>query len=85
MSDDRETRPIFLIAKQIDDVLNSVVGIAPLTPLVKAGREFAPANLIKSVTGIKKPSEVVNPMIEDAVDKIKSGAPPLPGPLSGTR
>lgn len=79
MSDDRETRPIFLIAKQVDDVLNSVLGVAPLTPLVKAGRELAPANLIRSVTGVKKPSEVVNPLIEDAVEKVKSGAPPLPG------
>jgi hypothetical protein len=64
--------PLFAIARQIDDVLNSVIGIAPLEPALNIVRDILPANVIRNVTGIEKPSEIVNTTIDEIAEKIRS-------------
>ncbi|MBW2559154.1 MAG: hypothetical protein JRD69_10050 [Deltaproteobacteria bacterium] len=46
-------------AETIDDITDSVVGIKIVGPLVDTAREIAPANVIRDLTGIPKPSEVM--------------------------
>lgn len=59
---------IFSAAETIDDVLDSVVGARPVTHALEIGRNIAPANVIRRVTGIPKPSEVVEEML-DKIDE----------------
>ena len=60
--------PLAAVARQIDDVLNSVVGIAPVEEVLMTVRDLMPANVVRNLTGVAKPSEIVNP----AVTGIKS-------------
>jgi hypothetical protein len=64
--------PFVWIARQVDDILNSVVGLAPVEPVLNIVRDIMPANVVKTVTGLDKPSEIVNPLIDDIAQKIRS-------------
>ena len=64
--------PIVWVARQIDDILNSVVGVAPVEPVLNIVRDVMPANVVRNVTGLEKPSEIVNPLIADIASKIRS-------------
>lgn len=46
-------------AESIDDVTDSLVGVKLVGPLLDTAREIAPANVIRDLTGVPKPSEVV--------------------------
>ena len=46
-------------AETVDDVTDSVVGIKIVGPIVDTLREIAPANMIEDLTGIPKPSTVM--------------------------
>lgn len=67
----------YSVAETIDDFTDSVIGIRPVGHVLEVAREIAPANVIRRVTGLPKPSEVV----EDILDRIdesfgfKGGAP----------
>lgn len=59
------------IDRQIDDVLNSIFGIAPAEPLFNIVRDIGPANVIRTLTGIPKPSEVINEAIDEIAASIR--------------
>jgi len=47
------------VAETVDDVTDSVVGIKIAGPIVDTLREIAPANVIQDLTGLPKPSEIM--------------------------
>lgn len=66
--------PVVAIARQVDDVVNSVVGISPVEPLLNIVRDIMPANVVRTLTGLKKPSEIINPTIDEIAEKLRSKA-----------
>jgi hypothetical protein len=72
MTDNMPENIVFRVVGTIDDIIDSVVGIRVLEPAIKAGRELLPANVIRNVTGLEKPSEVINPKIDEILEKVRS-------------
>jgi hypothetical protein len=72
-----ELPPVVSVVRQIDDILSSILGIAPAEPLFNFIRDIAPANLINTLTGIEKPGEVINDALADIAEKLRSRAPRL--------
>ena len=70
--------PVIALARQVDDVLNSIVGIAPVEEVVTTVRDLMPANVVRNLTGVAKPSEIVNPAItgikSDIQNRVKGKA-----------
>jgi hypothetical protein len=66
-----EVPPVVSIPRQIDDVLNTVFGLAPAEPLFNIVRDIGPANVIRTLTGIPKPSEVINEAIDEIAASIR--------------
>jgi hypothetical protein len=64
--------PVVWLARQVDDILDSVVGLAPVEPVLNVVRDIMPANVIRNVTGLDKPSEIINPLIDEIAGKIRS-------------
>ena len=60
--------------RMIDDPLNSIFGIAPFEPLYNILRDLAPANVIRTLTGLEKPSEIVNEAIDDVAKRLRDKA-----------
>jgi len=58
----------YSIAETADEFLDSVVGIRPVGHAMEVLRNIAPANVIRRVTGIPKPSEIVEEVL-DRIDK----------------
>ena len=56
------------VAVTVDDVLDNVVGFRVAEPAIELVKPILPANVIHNVTGIPKPSE----LIESVVDRITS-------------
>jgi len=69
-----ELPPIVAVVRQIDDILSSVLGIAPAEPLYNFVRDLAPANVINTLTGIEKPGEVINDALADMAEKLRARA-----------
>jgi hypothetical protein len=70
-----ELPPIVAVVRQIDDVLASVLGVAPAEPIFNFVRDIAPANIINTLTGIEKPGEVINDALADIAEKLRARAP----------
>jgi len=62
-------------AATVDNALDAVVGMRPVGHAMEIADNLAPANVIRRTTGIPKPSEIV----EDVLDKIDEA---LRGPLA---
>jgi len=56
---------VYSIAETVDDFLDAVVGLRPCGHLLEIGEKLAPANVINELTGIPKPSEVIDETLED--------------------
>ena len=81
-----DERDILLDAfETIDNRLDDLVGIRPLIHIARGLTTIAPANVVRNVTGIQKPSELVEGL-ENRVEsdlsskKMLGGLPPLPKP-----
>ena len=70
-----EVPPIVWLIRQVDDILNSTLGIAPGEPLFNFIRDLAPANVINFLTGIEKPSEFINESIADIAERLRARVP----------
>ncbi len=68
---------IFSMAETVDDVLDSFVGARPVTHVLEVGRNIAPANVIRRLTGIPKPSEVVEEVLDRIDEAIGTRGEPL--------
>lgn len=74
---------VWAVLNTIDNRLDDVAGIRPLTAIGRALTTLAPANVVKSVTGIEKPSEIAEEL-QDSVEGELIGAGKglgLAGPL----
>jgi hypothetical protein len=72
MTDSKSENIIFRVAGTIDDIADSIIGVRLAEPVIKVGRELLPANVIRNVTGLEKPSEVIAPKIDEILEKIRS-------------
>ena len=65
----------------VDEVLDSIVGMRPLRHIARPIAALMPANIIRNVTGLAKPSEIVE-RFEDSIEQklqgLKTGTPRLP-------
>ncbi len=57
---------VYSVAETVDELLDDIVGIRPVEHTLEVAENIAPANIIRRFTGIPKPSEVV----EDVLDRI---------------
>ena len=70
--DVRERDAVWTIIHTIDNRLDDVLGIRPLRAVGRALTAIAPANVIRNVTGIPKPSEVAEGVMDSLDEKLKS-------------
>jgi hypothetical protein len=69
--DVRENDLVWTVINTVDNRLDDLVGIRPLRFVGKAATALAPANVIKNVTGIDKPSEIVEEITDDLDSELK--------------
>ena len=65
----------------VDEVLDSVLGMRPLRHIARPLAAIMPANIIKNVTGLAKPSEIIEEFedkLEQKIQGMKTGGPRLP-------
>lgn len=60
------------VTRTVDQILNSVIGIRLAEPAVEIIYDILPANVIKNVTGLPKPSELVVPVVEEVKTSIRT-------------
>ncbi len=60
------------IFRAVDTVLDSAIGVRIVEPAGEIIHDILPANVIRNVTGIPKPSEAVIPVIENIKRDIKN-------------
>lgn len=59
---------VWSLINTVDNRLDDIAGVRILRTVGRILTAFAPANVVRSVTGVEKPSEV----IEGAMDKIEA-------------
>jgi len=57
---------VYSVAETVDELLDGIVGARPVGHALEVARNLAPANVIRRVTGLPKPSEIV----EDVLDRL---------------
>lgn len=65
----------------VDEIVDSVIGMRPLRHVARPLASIMPANIIRNVTGLPKPSEVIERFEDDIEQKLqgmKTGSPRLP-------
>ena len=60
----------YSVAETLDDVTDSVLGIRPFGTTLRLARALAPANVIKKLTNLPKPSEIVDKVLREIESKI---------------
>lgn len=55
----------------VDDTLDDLVGFRPARDFARVGETLAPANVIRNVTGVPKPSEVIDDFADDVERRIE--------------
>lgn len=70
----------------VDNIVDDVIGIRPGRLVLRIGSTISPANVIKNVTGIEKPSEYVEKLSDGIEADLKSkkaafSLPSLPKPF----
>jgi len=69
--DVRENDLVWTAIHTIDNRLDDVLGIRPLRLVGRALTAIAPANVVRNVTGIPKPSEVVEGITDELDRKLR--------------
>ena len=67
---------VYSVAATADELLDSIAGVRPIGHALEIVRFFAPANVIRTVTGVPKPSEVVEEILDRVQEELR---PPLLG------
>lgn len=70
--DVRDDDLVYLAINTIDNRLDDIVGIRPLRAFARIITTAAPANAINNLTGVEKPSEVMERLMDDAETNLKS-------------
>ena len=55
---------VYSVAETVDELADSVIGARPAGHVLEAARMLAPANVIRTVTGVPKPSEIVEEILD---------------------
>jgi hypothetical protein len=63
----------YSVAETVDEFTDSIAGIRPVGHAMEVLRNIAPANVIRRVTGIPKPSEVVEEILDRIDEEIGRG------------
>ncbi|RKY54333.1 MAG: hypothetical protein DRP92_01385 [Candidatus Neomarinimicrobiota bacterium] len=69
--DVRENDYVWGVINTVDNRLDDVLGIRPLRLVGRALTAIAPANVIRNVTGIEKPSELVEEVTDSLDSELK--------------
>lgn len=62
-----------LIGRSVDDVLDGVLGIRPVRHIGRPLTTLAPANAFSTITGLRKPSEIVEEFEDRIQQNLQSG------------
>lgn len=70
--DVRDDDLLYMLINTVDNRLDDVIGIRPIRAIARVATTVAPANAINNLTGMDKPSEVVERLMDDAEKNIKN-------------
>lgn len=66
-----EADAVWAAISTVDNRLDDLVGARPLRAVGRMATSLAPANVVRNVTGVEKPSEKVEEFLDDAEERIR--------------